>query len=120
MVIRERGPQNREELSKVVAYVGFFARVAFLIEEGAVDLKTVNRMFAFRFFLAAHNRHVQEKILYAPLYEDHWRSFFVLYRNWVAVRQCQGQTTPWNDHSLEKFNPERYSQLVAIPDTNRQ
>jgi hypothetical protein len=106
------GPRSREEVSKIVPYLGFFAKIKFLIDLDAIDLPTVNRMFVFRFFLAVNNRHVQEKILYADLYEDYWSEIFALYHDWTRLRRRYNLKIPFEDTSLESYDPERYRLLI--------
>lgn len=106
------GPQSLTERAQLIAFLGFFAKIKFLIEIEAIDLKTVDRMFAFRFFLIAHNRHVQEQILYADLYEDYWAGIFGLHYEWTKFRTEQNLTIPWSESNLESFDQVRYLSLI--------
>lgn len=107
------GPQTRDELAKIIAYLGFFAKIKILLEKRAIDIKTVDRMFAFRFFLVVHNRHAQEKILYADLYrEEYWAGIFALHYIWVDFKKSQNSKIPWSENSLESFDNTRYLELI--------
>jgi hypothetical protein len=114
----EAGPQSLEERAKLIAYLGFFAKIKYLIEIKAIDLKTVDRMFAFRFFLIAHNRHVQEQILYSTLYEGFWAGIFGLHYEWTKFRIAQNEKIPWSENSLESYDQDRY--LLAIQNQGRK
>jgi hypothetical protein len=112
------GPQTRDDLAKIIAYLGFFAKIKFLIEKKAIDIKTVDRMFAFRFFLVVHNRHVQEKILYADLYEDYWAGIFALHYIWVNFRTSQNSNIAWSESSLDSFDNTRYLERIKALEKN--
>ena len=62
--------------------------------------------------MIAHNRHVQEKILYSDLYEDYWAGIFALHRQWAEYRETQNLKVPWREHSLESFNEARYRSMI--------
>lgn len=106
------GPQNRDELSQIIRYVGFFAKIKLLIDIDAIDIQTIDRMFVFRFFLAVHNRHVQEQILYSPLYEGYWSQIFELHHRWSEFRRSRNLKIPFSESSLELFDKSRYSLFV--------
>lgn len=97
------GPQTSVEVSQIIAYLGFFAKIKFLIDTKAIDFPTIDRMFAFRFFLVVHNRHVQERILYSNQYGDYWSAIFVLHQEWTEHRQKQGCDIPWAENSLDSY-----------------
>src|SRR5215213_9782598 len=42
------GPKNPAELAKLIFYLGFFEKIAYLINLGALDFQTANQLFAFR------------------------------------------------------------------------
>lgn len=69
-------------------------------------------MFVFRFFLAVHNCHVQEQILYSPLYENYWSQIFELHHSWSEFRRSKNLKIPFSETSLELFDQSRYSLLL--------
>jgi hypothetical protein len=93
------GPKGYAEIAQVAFYLSFCGKLEYLIELGAIDIETVNRLFAFRFFLAAHNTHVQEQILYADLLGDYWSDVFDLHRRWLEYRERKGLGVPF-PHSI--------------------
>lgn len=107
-----KGPETSNETSDIIAYLGFFAKIKFLLDLGALDLNLVNRMFTFRFYLAAHNRHVQEKILYSSLYCQYWAEIFSLHSQWSSFRVSKGLPIPFEDESLDKVDPGKYKKIV--------
>jgi hypothetical protein len=104
MVFNGRGPQSLEERVKLIAYLGFFAKIKYLIEIKAIDLKTVDRMFAFRFFLTAHNCQVRELILYSDLYQGFWVGIFGLHYEWTKFRTEQNEKIPWSENNFESYD----------------
>jgi hypothetical protein len=103
------GPQNRNDIARVVAYLGFFAKIKFLIDSEVVELEDVDRMFAFRFFLVVNNRHVQRKILRSREYTPYWSVIQELYDKWTAHRTKRGRPIPFEENSLGSYNSEDYA-----------
>lgn len=108
----EIGPKGREEISKIVPYLGFFAKIKFLIDEKAIDLATIDGMFAFRFFLVVNNRHVQQWILFSDVYEDYWSEIFALHSKWIQHRRKHNLKIPFEETSIELYDSVRYSSLA--------
>lgn len=112
------GPQGYSEIARLAFYLSFFAKLDYLIGLGAIDLQTVNRLFAFRFFLAVHNRHVQEQILYSGLFANYWADIFDLHRKWLQYRREEGLGIPFPDAILDPdFHSKKHAaQQIVGPE----
>jgi len=109
------GPKNPAELAKLIFYLGFFEKIAYLINLGALDFQTVNHLFAFRFFLITNNVHVQKNILYSPLFKDCWVDIFELHRQWSQFRLSHNQEILFGDTILKTLEREEAPSLNAQP-----
>ena len=73
------------KVEAIERYLNFFERVYYIVTSGAVDLATIDGLFAYRFFHMAHNPNVQAYIL---LLENraYFRPLFRLHRRWLRFR----------------------------------
>ncbi len=81
------GPTTADEMGRLEAYLEFFEKISIIIDTGALDLRTVDRLYAFRFLIALHNPHAQ-RLIHRD--EPYWGSLIELYRKWVDYRLERG------------------------------
>jgi|ERR1044072_2024588 hypothetical protein len=110
---KEIGPKEPSELAKLIFYLGFFEKVAYLINLGALDFQTVDHLFAFRFFLITNNVHVQKNVLYSALFKDCWREIFDLHRKWSQFRLSRNQELLFEETSLTSLEEGETHSLNA-------
>lgn len=81
---------SRSELAEVTSYLTFFEAVYRLLRAKLIQIDELDDLYGYRFFLAVHNREIQEKELVPD--RDHYRTVFMLYREWVGYRAKAAQS----------------------------
>jgi hypothetical protein len=67
-----------KEMSDVEAYMDVFERIQILVEQGSVDIATVDRLYSYRVINLTRNRHiVREKL---EIKGEFWSDFCALWR----------------------------------------
>lgn len=70
---------------EVSNYLTLFETIYLLVENGAIKMKTLDDLFAYRFFLAVHNESVQKmKLVDAPY---NFRNIYYLEYIWIKYRE---------------------------------
>ncbi len=77
-----------EERAAVQHYLDFFNTLQIVREQGLVALETVDRMFAYRFFIVAHSRLGAKE---AEADRPYFMPLFRLYPDWVEFREARGK-----------------------------
>jgi len=101
-----------EELLKFADCLAFFEKIKLLIDNNTIDFKTIDVMFAFRFFLVVHNRHIQDKILYSEKFKGHFLAIFALHKDWVEYRTSRKLKIPYENSSLDLMDKNIYNAYV--------
>jgi hypothetical protein len=83
-------PLTAEEIQKICDYLSFFEEVYLLIEEKMIDLETIDKLFAYRFFGVVGDSQVQEQILRKDGLGSYFASIFALYEIWERYRRAHG------------------------------
>jgi len=81
------GPGGYDDLQLLEAYLEFFEKLSLIIETRALDLRSADRLYAFRFLLAMNNPHV-EKLIHRD--EPYWPALLSLHTTWTAYRVARG------------------------------
>jgi len=78
------GPRSVEDWVAVERYMGLFERIKILVDDGVIDLDTVDRMYGYRVFNIVEN-----KTIYAKLVDESedWRDFLGLWQALMKNRQ---------------------------------
>ncbi len=106
----KEGPSTDEELNEIEAYLEFFEKIKLLIDVGAINIGTIDNMFAFRFFLIINNSHAQKKVIYRDA--PYFLSLFALHKEWNKYRTQKDRESLLEVTSLEKVDPETYAKCV--------
>jgi hypothetical protein len=72
-----------EEVAELQLYFDFFATLQTLRARGLLSLRTIDEMFAYRFFIVAHSSRGAELIARD---RDYWRELRNLYHDWTKYR----------------------------------
>ena len=124
LLAKDAGPSGAAEAPAVdplelLAYVGFFERILPILENRAVPMRYIDRIFGYRFFLMAHHPYVQENILLNRSYADAFTSVFQLHSQWKRFRTRRRIPIPFIDNDLEHAAPDFYrAQLVSLRKTH--
>lgn len=74
--------------SEVSNYLTFFESVYILLRKQAIDIRNLDDLFAYRFFLAAHDKTIQEiKLVESPY---NFRNIYCLEKIWIQYRKEKG------------------------------
>jgi hypothetical protein len=107
------GPATKSELAEIIPYLSFFAKLKFLLDLGAVDLRIINRMFSFRFFLVVHNEHVQREIIFSTIYYPYWAEVIALHAQWLEYRKERGLPIPFEATNLAVRYPKECRDVLS-------
>lgn len=94
---------SEDERMMLIRYLNYIKTVAALVKEKAVDIETLNKVFAYEFFIIINNKSVQEMELIPFSYCYH--DIFYLYNEW---------TTYLNKHGFETLHDESALLLVDV------
>lgn len=72
--------KREDDLYAIFECLGLFERMKLLLDNNVVDLRTVNELFGYRFFLLVNNRNVQRHILYPD--QNSFIMIFALHDQW--------------------------------------
>jgi hypothetical protein len=80
----EHGPKFPEDDAEVQTYMGLFERIHLLIEEGIINIDTVDRLYGHRFFFIVTNPIIYQERLVK--HTQDWTDFIKL---WKALEQSR-------------------------------
>ncbi|WP_157156771.1 hypothetical protein [Diaminobutyricimonas sp. LJ205] len=100
---------NQDDIAAIVIYLTFFETIYSLVQRKILTFAMIDDLFAYRFFLVAHDSFVQEQELIkdAPYYQN----FYLLHKGWTAYRSANGKHGFFEDHDLS-LSPA-YGSLVG-------
>jgi hypothetical protein len=82
---------DKTEISEIEHYLSFFANIQILLSEKLIDMKTVDKMFAYRFFTIANDPSVRQIV---EPDKEYWELLYELYDEWAKWRNDQGKAIP--------------------------
>ncbi len=109
-----RSTCNQETRRKIIKFLSFFDRIAHLYKLGFVDIKIIDAMFAYRFFILVHNPNVQEFELLNQKTRHFWISIFALHKVWYAYRKRNGQPLLREEHAQRLFDDSVYQKSKLL------
>lgn len=95
--IDKTGPSNPAEVAEMENYLDFFETLQVLRVQGQLPLETIDRMFAFRFFVMVNNPHAHRVI---ELNKPYWDLLYRLYTDWVEFRKKRKKVIPQEEYYL--------------------
>ena len=93
----QAGPAASDQVVELERYVDFFATLQILREKGLVSLDTIDKLFAYRFFIAVNNPHTVKVV---KPNEQYWENLYSLYRDWAMLRQATKRPMPNEQYAL--------------------
>ena len=87
--------------------LNFFEKVQLLVQNGSVELKSVDRLFAGRFFLIVHSPLVQSLVLLNQSYIHYFTTVAELYQRWYSYRKDNGLLIFMEKNIINEFLQER-------------
>lgn len=98
---------NQENRQLFINYLVYLEGLAPLILRDVLQLKHVDDLFAYRFFLAINNRELQEKELFR--FPEYYRGCLKLYEKWKRYRKQHHFDILLEENSIDKwFLYEKY------------
>jgi hypothetical protein len=82
---------SREDIFHIENYLSFFEKLKLLLDKNVLDMKTLDKMFAYRFFVTLNNPNVQ-KILENR--KNFYELLIYLEQDWRQWRESQGKPIP--------------------------
>ena len=99
---QEEDPFTDEDMIRVVDYLTFFEIMSNLIQRKVLNLDMINDLFAYRFFAAVHNPHIQKReIIKDAVY---YKNLYILHSQWIKYRKKNKLYIPLEEFSLEKMD----------------
>lgn len=99
-------PFNNDHKAKMTIYLTYFELIHILLNRKILSYKLVNDLFAYRFFLAVHNKYLQEMELVKDA--SYYRDIFRLHHEWIRYRKSINENLLNEDYSLDKVCPIYY------------
>lgn len=87
--------------------LNFFEKVQLLVQNGTVDLQSIDSLFAGRFFLIVHSPLVQSLVLLNQSYLNYFSVVRGLYRRWFVYRKACGLPIFQEENAINDFLQER-------------
>lgn len=109
-----QGDSKRDniEIGELMIYIGFFEKILMISDKKLLDMRSIDRLFAYRFFLTCNNLYSQEKVLLNSGYDGFFTSIFVLHKKWKNYRIANGFDIPLKETDLETSNPDFYVKQI--------
>ena len=90
--------------------LGLFERIKLLLDNSVIDMRTVNELFGYRFFLVVNNLNVQKHILYPEM--NSFIAIFSLHSQWRKYREKHDEPIAYDEMDLAKFNMKQYQEAL--------
>lgn len=88
---KKSGPKNKKDIAKLEHYLAFLETLQLLRKQGHIGLEMIDRMFAYRFFIAVNNKHVNRLIKDKEAY---WDLLTKLKEDWLKFRKKRNRQIP--------------------------
>ena len=89
-----------DNVNTIVRYMAWVESIAAIVEEGTIDLKNIDQVLGYRFFIIVNNKEVQDKELIP--YRLHYIGTFKLYQKWYEYKKSKNLPIPLEETSLHK------------------
>jgi hypothetical protein len=99
---QQEDPFTDEDMIRVVDYLTFFEIMSNLIQRKVLNLDMINDLFAYRFFAAVHNPHIQKREIIKDA--AYYKNLYILHSEWTKYRKKNKLYIPHDEFSLEKMD----------------
>ena len=90
-----------QNLGIIVRYMQWVESIGAIIEEGTIDLKSIDQVLGYRFFIIVNNKEIQQKELIP--YRFHYIGTFKLYKKWYEYKKANNLPIPLEQNSLHLY-----------------
>jgi hypothetical protein len=104
-----KDPFTANDKAKMTIYLTYFESIQLLLDRNILSYKLVNDLFAYRFFLAVHNKYFQDMELLKDA--SYYRDIFRLHKGWITYRKSVNEGILNEKFSLDKVCSD-YSELA--------
>jgi len=111
---QQKNPFTQQDIIDMANYLTYFDPFYSLIKRNVIKIETIDTALAYRFFLAANNRFMQEMLLCKESKEQAWEAIYLLYEIWMKYRDKKDKSTWQPDHALS--GTAAYSKIIKKSD----
>lgn len=94
---------NKENRSGISEYLIFFETVYNSLEEKAISIKEIDKLFCKRFFMLVNNKVIQKEEIIE--YSEYHNNIYTLYKIWTKYRNKHNLMIPFEENALDKNDP---------------
>lgn len=105
----KKDPFGKNDIGYIIDYLGFFETMFLLMKRKIIDIKLIDELFSYRFFIAVHNPYVQKKCLVK--YNKFYKNTYRLHKTWVDYRTKNNEPVPFKENRLDKVD-ENYDKIT--------
>jgi hypothetical protein len=105
----EKDPFRKNDIGYIIDYLGFFETMFLLMKRKIIDIKLIDELFSYRFFIAVHNPYVQKKCLVK--YSEFYKNTYRLHKFWVDYRTKNNNPVPFPEYRLDKVD-DKYEKIT--------
>lgn len=87
-------------------FFSFFGTINNLMERNILDIDIIDKTFAYRYFIVANKKEVQDLFLIPDA--KYYRGNYRLYEKWYTYRQKKGRPIMGHENNLMERNPEGF------------
>lgn len=85
----------------IVRYMQWVESISAIIEEETIDIKNIDQVLGYRFFIIVNNKEIQKKELIP--YRLHYIGTFKLYKKWYEFKKANNLPIPLEKTSLHLY-----------------
>lgn len=87
-----------KNIAIIVRYMQWIESISAIIDEKTIQLKSIDQVLGYRFFIIVNNKEIQEKELIP--YRLHYIGTFKLYKKWYEYKKSHNLPVPLEENSL--------------------
>ena len=108
---QKQNPFTDKDIIDMANYLSFFEPFYGLIQRHIVQLKTIDPILAYRFFLATNNKFFQEMLLCKSGKEVAWRDIYLLHQIWKKYRK-ERELDVWQEE-YDLFKRDESQKIIS-------
>ena len=97
-----------KNIAIIVRYMQWIESIGAIIDEKTIQLKSIDQVLGYRFFIIVNNKEIQEKELIP--YRLHYIGTFKLYKKWYEYKKSQNLPVPLEESSLHLY--KEFDELI--------
>lgn len=119
-VLEKNDPELIDEkiINMAIQHFDFFEPIYILLNKRIIDMEYIDDLFCYRFFSVANNPYVQKAVI-----EPNAGSYYniiELHRMWKDYRKKQGNSVPFQETDLSRFDWYGNNKVKKIPELTKK